>query len=193
MPQIFDKIGRDKMREQLLEAGFKLIKKHGLKKTSISDIAKMAGIATGTFYNFFPSKEEFVYQIVLHKRSIVKALFENLIKDGKTDREGFRHYLRKVYFSDHNIFDYLTDDEVAMLNARWPENYWKNQDNDEAASKWFLEHLEGVSPTCDWKIFANLSKAISLIRYGRVRLYQDKYEEALGIYIDAIIRYVFRD
>ena len=53
MPQIFDEAGREKVRVLLLESGFELIKTYGLKKTSISDITKRAGIATGTFYNFF--------------------------------------------------------------------------------------------------------------------------------------------
>lgn len=191
MPQIFDKIGRDTVRQQLLDAGFELIKQHGLKKTSVGDIAKAVGIATGTFYNFFPSKEEFVYQIVVDKRNIMKAYFDELTKDGKTDKEGFREYLRKVYFSDNNVFDYLNDSEIAMLNARWPAEYWKNSDNDEMTSQKLLGHLEGVRPQCNWRVFANLSKSIALIRYGRVRLYQEEYEETINIHIEGIIRYVF--
>lgn len=191
MPQIFDKIGREKVREQLLEAGFELIKQYGLKKTSIGDIAKKAGIATGTFYNFFTSKEEFVYQIVLYKRAIIKGYYDDLIKGGKIGRETFRKYLREIYLSDINIFDYLDDSEIAVLNARWPEEYWKTRENDQMTSQWMLEHLDGISPSCNWKVFSNLSKSISLIRYGRVRLYQDVYEETLDIYIDAIICYVF--
>lgn len=191
MPQIFDKIGRDKIREQLLETGFQLIKQYGLKKTSVSDIAKNAGIATGTFYNFFSSKEEFVYQIVLHKRAIVKEPFEKLTKNEKAGKEEFREYLHAIYLSDNNIFDYLNDSEIAILNSRWPAEYWKNSSNDKTTSEWLLSNLEGVSPNCSWKVFSNLCKSISLIRYGRVRLYQEEYEESLNIYIDAIIRYVF--
>lgn len=191
MPQIFDKVGRDKIREQIIEAGFELIKQYGLKKTAVGDIAKKAGIATGTFYNFFPSKEEFVYQIVLFKRDVLKGYFDELIQNGKIGREDFRGYLRKVYLSDGNIFDYLDDSEIAMLNARWPKEYWINSEKDQMTSQWLLEHLDGISPSCNWRVFANLNKSISLIRYGRVRLYQDEYEESLDIYVDAIIRYVF--
>ncbi|MCR4788871.1 MAG: TetR family transcriptional regulator, partial [Lachnospiraceae bacterium] len=49
MPQIFDETGRERVRILLLENGFDLIKTHGLKKTSISDVTKRAGIASGTF------------------------------------------------------------------------------------------------------------------------------------------------
>lgn len=191
MPQIFDRIGRETVRQQLLEAGFALIKQYGLKKTSVGDVAKAAGIATGTFYNFFPSKEEFVYQIVVHKRTIMKSYFDELTSGGKIDRDGFRQYLLKVYLSDNSVFDYMNDSEIAMLNARWPAEYWKNSENDETSSKRFLELLEGVRPQCNWRVFANLSKSIALIRYGRVRLYPEEYEETITIYTDAIVRYVF--
>lgn len=140
-----------------------------------------------------PSKEEFVYQLVLYKSAIVKGYFNELIAGGKADKEHFRQYLRRVYFSHNNGFDYLNESEIDMLNAWWTEEYWKNKENDEKSTQWFLANLDGGSPNCDWKVFANLSKSISLIRYGKLRLYQDKYEETLDIYIDAIIRYVFQD
>ena len=44
MPQIFDEAGREKVRTLLLESGFELIKNYGLKKTSISDITRRAGV-----------------------------------------------------------------------------------------------------------------------------------------------------
>lgn len=191
MPQIFDKVGREKVREQLFEAGFQLIKQYGLKKTSVADISKKAGIATGTFYNFFPSKEEFIYQLMLNRQAIVKKYFDELIAGGKADKEHFRQYLRNVYFSDYNIFDYLNESELNMLIARLPEEYWQDNGNDKKTTQWFLENLEGVSPNCDWKVFVNLSKSISFIRNGKPQLYQDKYDETLDIYIDAIVRYVF--
>ena len=191
MPRIFDESGRERVQEQLLEAGFDLIKQYGLRKTSISDIAQKAGIATGTFYNFYKSKEEFVYQIVLYKRNVVKGYFETLIKSGNANRKGFRDYLRVIYHSDNNIFDYLNESEMAILNARWPKEYWKNKENDENTSEWMLSNLDGVSSECNWRVFANLTKSISLIRYGRVRLYPEEYEESLDIYIDAIVDYVF--
>ena len=191
MPQIFDKIGREKVREQLLETGFQLIKQYGLKKTSVADIAKKAGIATGTFYNFFSSKEEFVYQLILFKRSIVKDCFQEMITGGKADKEAFRQFLRKIYLTDNDVFEYLSEGEIEMLKARWPEEYWKNQGNDSGTAQWLLHNLEGVRPECDWKVFANLSKSIALIRHGKQRLYQEEYEETLDVCIDAIIRYVF--
>lgn len=191
MPQIFDKIGRDKVRTQLLDTGFELIKQHGMKKTSISEIAKKTGIATGTFYNFFSSKEEFIYQLVLYKRQLLKAAFEELTADGKADKERFRQYLRRIYLEDNDVFQYLSDEEINILKARWSEEYWKNESNDEQTSQWILNCLTGLKPDVNWKIFANFTKSISLIRHGKDKLYREEYEKTIELFINAVIGYLF--
>ena len=78
-----------------------------------------------------------------------------------------------------------------MLMARWPEEYWKNDSNDETTAEWLLNSLDGVRRDINMKVFVNLFKSLSLIRYGRSKMYEEQYEETIGIYIDAIIRYVF--
>lgn len=191
MPQIFDKIGRDKVRTQLLDTGFELIKQHGMKKTSISEIAKKTGIATGTFYNFFSSKEEFIYQLVLYKKQLLKAAFEELTADGKADKERFRQYLRRIYLEDNDVFQYLSDEEINILKARWSEEYWKNESNDEQTSQWILNCLTGLKPDVNWKIFANFTKSISLIRHGKDKLYREEYEKTIELFINAVIGYLF--
>ena len=81
--------------------------------------------------------------------------------------------------------------EMRMLTARWPEEYWKNNNNDETTAEWLLSSLDGVCPEINMKVFVNLFKSLSMIRYGRSKMYVEQYEETIGIYIDAIIRYVF--
>ncbi|MBR0483344.1 MAG: TetR/AcrR family transcriptional regulator [Oscillospiraceae bacterium] len=191
MPQIFDKIGRDKIRTQLLETGFALIKQHGMKKTSISEIAKKTGIATGTFYNFFPSKEEFIYQLVIYKRQAVKEAFEELTANSKADKEQFRSYLRRSYLEDNDVFQYLSNEEIDILRSRWKSEYWKNEQNDEQTSKWVLGCLSGLKADVNWKVFANFTKSLSLIRHGKDKLYVEEYEATIDMFIDAIIDYLF--
>ena len=42
--------------EALYENAYELFLNHGIEKTSISDIAKKAGVAKGTFYLYFTDK-----------------------------------------------------------------------------------------------------------------------------------------
>ena len=191
MAMIFNDASREKIRIQLLENGFASIKLHGLKKTSVTDVANSAGIAAGTFYKFFVSKEEFIYQIVVYKRGRIKEYFSVLSKNGKLDREAFRKFLTKITLEDNNLFDHLDEREMRMLTARWPEEYWKNNNNDETTAEWLLSSLDGVCPEINMKVFVNLFKSLSMIRYGRSKMYEEHYEETIGIYIDAVVRYVF--
>jgi AcrR family transcriptional regulator len=61
----FSDAERERIRERLLDAGRDLFAQYGLKKTTVSELAERAGIATGTFYSFFDSKERLYYEIIL--------------------------------------------------------------------------------------------------------------------------------
>ncbi len=43
-------------KEKIVHAAIEVFKEKGIEKTKISDIVKLAGIAQGTFYLYFPSK-----------------------------------------------------------------------------------------------------------------------------------------
>ncbi|MEZ2661446.1 TetR/AcrR family transcriptional regulator [Aneurinibacillus aneurinilyticus] len=62
--------------------GWELFHSKGFKDTNISDIAKMAGIAVGTFYNYYSSKERLFFEIYIKenekfKKRIVESLDMN--------------------------------------------------------------------------------------------------------------------
>lgn len=54
--------------DKILQAAIEVISEKGLDKTSISDIVKRAGVAQGTFYLYFRSKN-----------ALVPAIAENLL------------------------------------------------------------------------------------------------------------------
>jgi len=193
MPQIFDDEKRLSLRKQMLENGFELIKRYGYKKTSVEDVTRMSGIAKGTFYNFFTTKEEFVHEIVIYKRNCVKNEFQKLLnKDNSLDRTSFKNYLENIVFNDNNLFAYLTEDEIAILNTRWPKEYFINDTNDEQTSTWILSHINGISPKCDWRIFSNYMKAIAVIQANSQKFIQEVYTETLEHIIDNILDYIFK-
>ena len=64
MPKRFSEQEREIIRTLLVREGRKLFGVHGLRKTNIGELSKAAGIAQGTFYNFFHSKEELYFHII---------------------------------------------------------------------------------------------------------------------------------
>lgn len=67
----FEKI-RENTKRTILEAGLKLFAQKGFYATSISDIAKEAGVSKGLAYNYFSSKSELVEAIL----ELILSLFE---------------------------------------------------------------------------------------------------------------------
>ena len=67
-------------REQILEAAMRLFIEKGIHATATSLIAKEAGVATGTLFHHFKSKEELVHALY---HSIYGSLLE--YKEGRID------------------------------------------------------------------------------------------------------------
>lgn len=63
MPK-FSKTEREAISASLLEQGERLFCEYGLRKVTIEEIAKAAGIAKGSFYAFYGSKEELYFAIL---------------------------------------------------------------------------------------------------------------------------------
>ena len=55
---------KDEIQEKLIEAGFALSTSIGFKKMTVATVAKSAGVAVGSFYIFFDSKENFVLALI---------------------------------------------------------------------------------------------------------------------------------
>ena len=83
------------MREQksqlISEKALELFAEHGYEATSISMIAKEAGVSKGLIYNYFSSKEEILKEIIEHVVSSVweRLGIEGLEKVDKADMEKF--------------------------------------------------------------------------------------------------------
>ena len=52
------------IRAELIAAGYELSRKCGIKKMTVAMVANAAGVAVGSFYNFFESKESFVVALM---------------------------------------------------------------------------------------------------------------------------------
>jgi len=52
-------------RDKILEVMLRLIKEQGIQATPMAQVAKEAGVAAGTIYHHFASKEQLVNELYL--------------------------------------------------------------------------------------------------------------------------------
>jgi AcrR family transcriptional regulator len=123
MPKIYSEEKRQELAEQLLEAGLDSIRRSGIKKLSIEELTKKVGIAQGTFYNFFPSKEMLIFFLAERYQTRVEDRMQAVIRE-----KGFleRHDLKELYTcmmleDNDNILRYLSRDDLQVLVTRLPK------------------------------------------------------------------------
>lgn len=63
MPRLREK-QKLEVRKSLLDHGLDLIRRQGLVPTTVEEITRAAGVAKGTFFNHFPSKESLLYDFI---------------------------------------------------------------------------------------------------------------------------------
>ena len=62
----------DDKKEKLQSAAHFLFLKNGYKKTNIAQIAKKAGVAVGSFYNYYPSKQAIFLEVYIDENEAVR-------------------------------------------------------------------------------------------------------------------------
>lgn len=82
-------------RDQLLQAALELFAEQGFRGTSTAEIAKHAGVATGTLFHHFSTKEELINTLY---REIKTELAENMSQDMRV-AQGARETIRLTWFN----------------------------------------------------------------------------------------------
>lgn len=104
---IFTDEEKENLREQMLEAGFPLLKQYGMTHTSVAKITQAAGIAVGTFYSFWKNKEAYMADLIgYHRRKLMPVLIgeDALTGKKKLGREDARRYLYAVIDEKISIY-----------------------------------------------------------------------------------------
>lgn len=66
-------------KAEIFNSGRELFYSKGFKDTNVSEIAKMAGIGVGTFYNYYSSKEELFLEVYIKENEdLKKRLFASI-------------------------------------------------------------------------------------------------------------------
>jgi AcrR family transcriptional regulator len=94
-PEQFEEI-RDSRRLQIMEAALKLFATEGYGHSSISMLAKQAGISKGLMYNYFESKAALLEAIIEHGMAEYVDLFDPN-HNGILESEELVDFVRKVF------------------------------------------------------------------------------------------------
>ncbi len=81
---------RQRSIESIKQAAMELFARNGYHSTSISQIAKEAGVSKGLLYNYFDSKEELLREIIMEAVNMGEEMMESLISSSDDASEQLR-------------------------------------------------------------------------------------------------------
>ena len=90
----------ERNKERLIRAALELFRVHGIRKTSMNEIAQEAKLSSATVYNHFGSKEDLVYATVKHFVTRAGAEFRKIVEGNLP----FPEKLKQVLLFKQDIF-----------------------------------------------------------------------------------------
>ncbi len=95
-PQQYEEI-REEKRALIMNVALEHFAKDGYHNTTISQIARHAGISKGLLYNYFKGKEELLSEIINRSTKEIFTYFDP-DRDGYLTEEEFVLFIRKLFF-----------------------------------------------------------------------------------------------
>ena len=155
--RVFTEEERAEYREKMLAAGFDLLKQYGMTHMSVAKITEAAGIGVSTFYNFFPSKEAYVYEVLQYRRKIIPDLLRMALNGKeKAGPAEARTYLKFMIDESYSVFPSLSPEDEKRLAEMLPEQAAPNQQKEMQIAKQFIAIMEDVRPDANMTLVALL-------------------------------------
>lgn len=189
MPK-FTEQERQLINKRLLTASEKLFCEHGLKKVTVAEIAKASLIAKGSFYAFYPSKEELYFSILVNCQKDMWKQMDDYLNEHHTLQP--RKLVKGTLFFMFELMNRYpliqkTDSETmgVLFRKLPPEVIEKHSGEDAEALQLLLKH--GVRFTQPIEVVTKTFQAL----YGVIVLLEEENEnlrgQVLSVMIDALV------
>jgi|SRR5690554_573392 len=187
MPKSFSPAEIELIRKKLIEKGKTLFSKYGLKKTNISDLTKAVGIAQGSFYKFYNSKEELFFEILEREEAIRDQLLHEAISSAETTREILYKLLKKSFtFIDTNPFYRSLYESKAydlLIRKLSPETLNRHAQNDTAYFTPYIKELQDKQEIIKTnpEVIVGLFRALVLISFHKDEIGEEIYPQVIEV------------
>lgn len=192
MPRTFTEKEKEAIRNTLIERGRELFSKYGLKKTSITELTKAAGIAQGTFYNFFDSKEELYFEILGLEQFNSEQFLEDIVKSSNSSKESIRKVIKGIFklFEVNPLMRRLYESRDYELIVRKvpPEKINDHQMEDTVRVLNLITDMQNENEIIMAKpeVIAGLLRAIVMLYFHQEEIGREIYPEVIDLLADIV-------
>ena len=182
---------KDEIQGKLIEAGFELSTSIGFKKMTVATVAKSAGVAVGSFYLFFDSKENFVLALIKEAEKEAELRMATVFeKDGTMPLKKFLSVFRENFRPETNFLLKISLDDWVWLKSHLTDTTYFNTSSDRQKIEYLLPRIKGVREDIDPGVVVNFIKSIYALYQNRETLFEESLETNVDLIFDSIYRYM---
>lgn len=181
-------------KEQILNTTLALIAKKGISGSPMSLIAKESGIAIGTIYHHYKSKDEIINALYLKKKEDFQTLLSEFLPSDLTIEQKFTGIWKSFYFYFvNNPLNFRFSQQIGSSPIITPETKAEGQTYYAAIFDFYQEGIDrGIFVDMDTIImgqlqFSNIMSMVELAIEG-ADITEEKLQEAMAYSWRAILK-----
>lgn len=181
--------------QRLLEKGKDAVMTHGIRKVSVDEIVKATGMAKGTFYQHFESKEKYLYALMekIHHETFTQA--EQIIfreaSGGDDLRTSARGFMKKLFQMPEMVFLIRNEQDIIALFEAVPNQELQSFKQMEASLFEGILRLGGIDTTKIKPGVVHNYVHVLFLMMGSDLMTEDDLQETVDLITDSLISYVF--
>jgi len=199
MPKGFTEKEKQSIRKKLIETGREHFDRFGVRKTNVADLAREAGIAKGTFYLFFDSKEDLFLTINEEFDKQLQKEAARRLEKSKNPKDTFKEFLLYVIdlFDTDPMLKLASDkEEFERLSHKIPADQFRL--HQESTNEFFTNLIkkwqhEGLIRGHDPEVILGAVKSLYFVFMHRDFIGKDIFRKAADLLIDSLVNHLVTD
>ncbi|MGF1758427.1 TetR/AcrR family transcriptional regulator [Photobacterium sagamiensis] len=188
------RLSPEKRKQQLLDFALDVFARRGIGRAGHADIAEMANVSVATVFNYFPTREALVEQVLVQ----VENRFSQLLAQCLEDQDKSLH--ARLTGITHNLIDAVIEQQdwlkvwfewsTSVREEIWPQYISGNKSSLKRVTEIFAQGIENGEIAADKTPddLAHLLHGICYILYLQTNRHPDldKMREQAQSYLDTV-------
>jgi AcrR family transcriptional regulator len=195
MPKSFTEAEKAYIRERLLREAEACLNVYGIRRTTVDEIVKRAGIPKGTFYLFYESKEALIFDVILKLNTEIQARLLHQIAgmERKPDAEQLTDIIFSLYQSLDGSFllKLVESGELEFYMQKAPPEFARANALDDEQ---MVGRLMALFPAMDAersRLYSAALRGAFLLMLHKKDIAYERFDEMLRLMVRGIILQMF--
>jgi AcrR family transcriptional regulator len=194
-PKAFSPQEKEIVKARLIDAAEKYLATTGIKKTSVDELARAAGISKGAFYLFYESKELLFLDALEREQTHIHDAILERVAAAQTRRQGFVSAVVQMYrgFTAKPWLMRLSGEEYEILLRRIPQERILQHIELDDASTCRLQALLGEGTCVPPGVLSAALRMLFLGTLHRKEVGEALADEAFEFMVEAVADRLFQE